>query len=389
MNPSLSVSPAPTDTTTACCDSTCCTPAAAPTLRPAREGDRGDVLALLESEDLEADFAPGEFLVAEQARRIVACGRLKPLPGGAYELASVAVAPALRATGLGRTLVKELLAAAGDAEVYALALASGFFAKQGFVALDATPDALKEKAEGVCASRGFVPMRYSPREAVHAEVRAAYGAIAKDASRGRERPACCGDGYTPEEVAGLPEGAYLNLGTGNPVRPADLKPGETVVDLGSGAGVDVFLAARHVGPTGRAIGIDLTPEMIARAQAIAKEAGIANAAFHLAPIEKIPLSDETADAIISNCVINLSPDKAAVLSEAYRILKPGGRFVVSDMLRLTDTPGRITCDCEGGALSEREWRDGLAAVGFTEITIERTGASASGNGKALVRARKS
>jgi arsenite methyltransferase len=135
-------------------------------------------------------------------------------------------------------------------------------------------------------------------------------------------------GYTPEELASIPAEANMGLSCGNPTATAHLKPGEVVVDLGSGGGLDVFLAARKVGPTGKAIGIDMTPEMVDRARANAEKQGYTNVEFHLATIDDLPLPDDSADVVISNCVINLAPDKQAVLNEVYRVLKPGGRVAV-------------------------------------------------------------
>ena len=161
------------------------------------------------------------------------------------------------------------------------------------------------------------------------------------------------------------------------------------MDLGSGGGIDVLLAAKAVGPTGRAIGIDFTPEMVRKARANAAEAGLANVEFHESPIEKVPLPDGIADVVISNCVINLSVDKPAVLREALRVLKPGGRFVISDTLQLGETPASEapSCDCTTGALSASQWRDELRAAGFVDATLEEGPAHGS-VGTATVRARK-
>lgn len=219
-----------------------------------------------------------------------------------------------------------------------------------------------------------------------------YGAIAM-----QEGASCCAPStthYTAAELAALPEGAHLGLGTGNPVREAAPREGEVVLDLGSGAGIDVFLAARAVGPRGRAIGIDVTPEMVARARRLAREAGIGNVAFHESPIERLPVENASVDVITSNCVVNLSEDKDAVLREAFRALRSGGRLVVSDTLRMPWTPkqeGPPACDCSTGAMSAGEWRRGLARAGFVDVHVRMTSAEACcdpATGSAMITARK-
>lgn len=245
------------------------------------------------------------------------------------------------------------------------------------------------------------------------EIRARYGEIARTratapaiSSRGAcctpsAGSACCGPAaeasptqlYTAAELAALPEGAYLALGTGAPVRHARPRPGETVLDLGSGAGVDAFLASRAVGPTGRVIGVDFTPDMVRRARANAEDGGYQNVTFHEAPIERVPLPDMSVDVIVSNCVINLSVDKPAVLAEAHRVMRPGGRFVVSDVLRIQ--PGASSavpaCDCTTGAMGPGEWKRRLLAAGFADVQVQLTRSAeccGEGNvGSAIIRAR--
>lgn len=222
------------------------------------------------------------------------------------------------------------------------------------------------------------------------DVRERYGAIAETADTSGS---CCESDhwYSPEELAAIPEGAELGLGTGNPVGQAEPAPGETVVDLGSGAGVDVFLAAQAVGPDGRAIGIDVTPEMVARARRLGQEAGIDIAEFVLAPIENVPLPDGVADVIVSNCVVNLSEDKTGVLEEAFRLLGPGGRLVISDTLQIEVTEHTCGCGCAGNALTEREWTRALRAVGFSDVQVENRapdGRFGPDVGTVLVRASK-
>ncbi len=191
-------------------------------------------------------------------------------------------------------------------------------------------------------------------------------------------------GYSREQLASIPAEANMGLSCGNPTAFASLRPGEVVVDLGCGGGLDVFLAAAKVGPLGKVIGIDMTPEMIARAEAnAAKGSGgkpITNVEFHLATIDRLPLPDASADCVISNCVINLAPDKPAVFREIARILKPGGRLAVSDLVLKKPLPPEIAADvmayvgCIAGAISVDEYRRGLLEAGFAEVDVVDTGA---------------
>ena len=182
-------------------------------------------------------------------------------------------------------------------------------------------------------------------------------------------------GYSEEELSAAPEGANLGLGCGNPQAIADLKPGEVVVDLGAGAGFDCFLAARAVGATGRVIGVDMTPEMVGRAREIARESGYDNVDFRLGEIEHLPVADATADVVMSNCVINLSPDKPAVYAEAFRVLKPGGRLAVSDVVATAELPAEwkddmaLRCTCISGASLVSEVEEMLRAAGFVDISV--------------------
>ena len=249
-------------------------------------------------------------------------------------------------------------------------------------------------------------------EALRAQVRNRYGAIAKRVSDSAADsccpPTCCpedgaeavsvieapaeareaketkGDGissnlYSAGETRELPEEAVLaSLGCGNPTALAELRPGETVLDLGSGGGIDVLLSAKRVGPTGFAFGLDMTDEMLALAEANKAKAGAENVAFLKGTIEKIPLPSSSVDVIISNCVINLSADKPAVLREAFRVLKPGGRLAVSDVVVQGNLPSKIRrsmelwAGCIGGALEENTYRTLLAEAGFGEVGVEVT-----------------
>lgn len=197
----------------------------------------------------------------------------------------------------------------------------------------------------------------------------------------RSGTSCCGDqplvqiGYAKEELSALPEQALMGLGCGNPVRLAEIRQGETVLDLGSGGGIDVFLAARQVGPSGRVIGVDMTPEMLARAERNAERFGLGNVEFRKGLIEALPVEDSSVDVILSNCVINLAPDKMAVFKEAFRVLKPGGRLVVSDMVSRGELPSEIrespdtwAC-CIGGALPEDEYLETIRKAGFPTVEV--------------------
>ncbi|MEA5075001.1 MAG: arsenite methyltransferase [Coriobacteriia bacterium] len=195
---------------------------------------------------------------------------------------------------------------------------------------------------------------------------------------------CCGAGapsiseqlgYDPADLAGIPEGADLGLGCGNPLAMLELKEGETVVDLGSGGGIDCFLAAKRVGPTGHVIGVDMTPEMLARARRNAAQGGFDNVEFRLGEIEHLPVEDGSVDAIISNCVVNLVPDKRQVFADAFRVLRSGGRMSLSDIVTLGEIPLRIResaeayVSCLSGAILREDYVALMSEVGFTDIEV--------------------
>ncbi len=186
-------------------------------------------------------------------------------------------------------------------------------------------------------------------------------------------------GYTAEELASIPAGANMGLSCGNPTATANLRPGEVVVDLGCGGGLDVLLAAAKVGPTGKAIGIDMTPEMLERARRNATQAGVANVEFHLSTIDKLPLADSSVDCLISNCVINLAPDKRAVFREMFRVLKPGGRVAVSDIALKKPLPEDLGKDilayvgCVAGAVPIEDYRRDLEEAGFQAVQVVDAG----------------
>ena len=196
-------------------------------------------------------------------------------------------------------------------------------------------------------------------------------------------------GYTAEQAAAIPDGANLGLGCGNPIAHAALKPGEAVLDLGSGGGIDCFLAAREIGPAGRAIGVDMTPAMLDRARALAAKLGVANVEFRLGEIEHLPVADASVDCIISNCVVNLSPDKLQVFREALRVLRPGGRLVVSDLVLTRELSPELRRDvslyvgCVAGASLEADYLQLMRDAGFAQVEIlERTGYAVGSEGLA-------
>ncbi len=239
---------------------------------------------------------------------------------------------------------------------------------------------------------------------IHHAVREKYGAVARAVSKGAAgaccgpapaiegTPAACGCGspaspantdpitsnlYSDTETSGLPvEAVMASLGCGNPTALLDLRPGETLLDLGSGGGIDVLLSARRVGPRGKVYGLDMTDEMLALARENQRKAGATNVEFLKGTIEAIPLPDNSVDVIISNCVINLSRDKDAVLREAFRVLRPGGRFAVSDVVVRGDVPAEIRrsmelwVGCIAGALEEGEYAAKLRAAGFADVEVE-------------------
>ncbi len=225
------------------------------------------------------------------------------------------------------------------------------------------------------------------KEDIKKEVRKGYAKIAKQGSSCcAPTQSCCGSvdsgqdiskkiGYTDEELSAVPEGANLGLGCGNPVALASLKEGEVVLDLGSGAGFDCFLAARKVGKNGKVIGVDMTPEMIEKARENARKSGYENVEFRPGEIENLPVADNFCDIVISNCVINLSPDKEKVFKEAYRVLKPGGRLMISDLVLLKELPDFIKntieayIGCLSGAILKEDYLQIIKKTGFENVEI--------------------
>jgi arsenite methyltransferase len=226
------------------------------------------------------------------------------------------------------------------------------------------------------------------RDQVRQQVRERYGQVARSEERGCGcGPSCCDGskgggtdaltlGYSTDDLRSVPEGSEMGLGCGNPTAIASIRPGETILDLGSGGGFDCFLAAQQTGTTGRVIGVDMTPDMISKARANAAKGRHANVEFRLGEIENLPVADGSVDLILSNCVINLSPDKPRVYAEAFRVLKPGGRIAVSDIVALQPIPAELKADfaaytgCVSGAASVRELEMMLSQAGFTDVSVE-------------------
>ena len=223
-------------------------------------------------------------------------------------------------------------------------------------------------------------------EEIKKTVREGYAQVAKSGSSCcAPQSSCCSSnvatdiskriGYSDQDIESVPEGANLGLGCGNPVALASLKKGQVVLDLGSGAGFDCFLASNQVGKTGKVIGVDMTPEMIERARGNARQGGYENVEFRLGEIENLPTADNYVDVIISNCVVNLSPEKDRVFREAFRVLKPGGRLMVSDIVLTNELPDSIKksvaayIGCVAGAAMKDEYMGNIKAAGFKEVTI--------------------
>ncbi|HSJ05907.1 MAG TPA: arsenic resistance N-acetyltransferase ArsN2 [Longimicrobiales bacterium] len=401
---------------------------AAAEIRRAGASELVEVATLLEAAELpvegvEACLRAGLVWVAEADGRVMGSAALE-IHGEDGLIRSVAVDPGMQGRGTGRALVQRALGGAADAgvrRVYLLTTsASAWFAGLGFeeVQRNEVPAGIAGSAEfsalcpstatvmardvdiapaySGCCGAGVVDLRNmtvaavgtASEEDVKQAVQLRYGAAARAAESGRA--SCCGEGscgpdpitsglYTDDQTGALPTEAVLaSLGCGNPTALARLEPGQTVLDLGSGGGIDVLLSARRVGPEGRVYGLDLTDEMLELARANQARAGITNAEFLKGDMEAIPLPDASVDVIISNCVINLTADKSKVLREAFRVLRPGGRLAISDIVARGDIPAGVRqsmelwVGCIAGALAEDEYVDLLRETGFIDVDLEPT-----------------
>jgi SAM-dependent methyltransferase len=373
-------------------------------LRSARSEDLKSVVALLESAELPVEgvpdqFGPGYAVVDAGGQLIAAIGIERYGANGL--LRSAVVAPSQRGKGIGEALVLERIEWSMQEGMHALYLltttAAHYFSRFGFhpVARADVPVEVQNSREfsSLCpATATVMRLELGTGSALRSVVRFKYAGAARRAQRGETAGCGCGctsdtqsvdpitsNLYDVAETAGLPDHAVLaSLGCGNPTALAELKPGEVVLDLGSGGGIDVLLSARRVGPTGKAFGLDMTDEMLALARANQKAAGVENVEFLKGEIENIPLPENSVDVIISNCVINLAADKRRVLQEAYRVLKPGGRFAVCDVVVRGAAPAALRrsmelwVGCVAGALEEEEYRTHLAEAGFHNIDLEPT-----------------
>jgi arsenite methyltransferase len=405
---------------------------AAVSVVPVTAGDLTAVETLLRQAGLPVDGVAqqfeGGFVVAQAGGAVVGAAGLE-IHGSHGLLRSVVVAPEWRGRGVGEALVRERLGhaqARAAGRVYLLTTtAPAWFEKLGFapVSRDDVPESVRRSPEfsGICPSTAAVMEHRLPEsatsccgpanssgvaaggaarltgqidaddaEGLKAVVRVKYGAAARSAAAGASA-SCCGaagdevwdpittDLYDAGETEGLPAEALLaSLGCGNPAALARLDPGDTVLDLGSGGGIDVLLSARRVGPRGFVYGLDMTDEMLALANANKARAGATNVEFLKGDIESIPLPDGAVDVIISNCVINLAADKSKVLREAFRVLKPGGRFAVSDVVARREVPPEIRrsaelwMGCVAGALQEAEYLRLMHDAGFRDVALEPT-----------------
>jgi arsenite methyltransferase len=375
-------------------------------VEPAGAADLPAIEALLSAFGLPTNRLAehvGDALVVREGGDVVGCVALERY-GESALLRSLAVRADHQGSGLGTRLTEGALdraRRAGVRELYLLTeSADGFFPRFGFepVARDQVAPAVRGSVEFTSAcpeSARAMRLGLADPAGIREAVRSRYAAHARQfieltpapGAAGCCSTSCCGPEkgvvtsnlYSADEAGALPEAAVqASLGCGNPTALVDLHPGEVVLDLGSGGGIDVLLSARRVGPTGKAYGVDMTDEMLALARKNAAEAGATNVEFLKGRIESVPLPDGHVDVVISNCVINLAPDKAEVLREAYRVLKPGGRFAVSDVVVEGPVPAGLRSrieswvGCIAGALERSDYEAKLRAAGFEQVEIVPT-----------------
>lgn len=368
------------------------------TLRPACAGDADDVRRLLLDAGLPiaglGEHFPHGYVVAERAGELGGAAGVEAR-GDSGLLRSVVVSPALRGAGLGLELVRERIAWSREHGLHDLHLltttAADWFARLGFRRSEraAAPASVRESVEFTSACpASAISMRLALDDAC--EVRARYEALATCCSAVGSSPVTAGL-YSEGELrthAEMPP--ILSLGCGNPTALAELRPGEVVLDLGSGGGLDVLLSARRVAPGGRAIGLDATEAMVALARTNQARAGVANAEFLLGAIESIPLASGSVDVVLSNCVLNLSTDRPRALAEAWRVLRPGGRLAFADIVALRVLPDDMRREaetwlgCTSGTLDAAVYEALLRATGFASVSLAPTRVYRAEHARALV-----
>ncbi|MFO0563174.1 MAG: arsenic resistance N-acetyltransferase ArsN2 [Polyangiales bacterium] len=375
------------------------------TVSPAIDADRASVVALLEecglpTSDIDELF-PSAFVVAREGGALVGVAAVE-LHGADALLRSVAVRRSARSRGVARRLVDDRLRSARSQGARTVALlttsAAPFFERLGFRRQNRD-----DLSDEICRSSQFTSvcpasatcmtlqlskddtMNETKNDEIRSTVREQYAKVANATEASCCAPGCCGPnfdvsnaeklGYSAEDIAALPDGANMGLGCGNPAVIAALREGETVLDLGAGGGIDCFLASKKVGAKGKVIGVDMTPAMVTKARSNAAKGGYGNVDFRLGEIEHLPVADNSVDVILSNCVVNLSPDKDAVFREAFRVLNDGGRLAISDIVLLAPLPETLKSSvdaltgCVSGAIEVAAIERSLRAAGFSSVDV--------------------